>query len=115
MRTAVKAITSFIGLLAAIGAQAQIRVERDWNHPSIVIQSIMNGQWGMDSTQAFADELGKLQQNDLVMAGFTAHNFTSGASAAEFLRLQLVGASGAILAQNHYRFAVYPKTFRFRR
>ncbi len=27
-------------------------VERDWNHPSIVIQSIMNEQWGMDSTQA---------------------------------------------------------------
>ena len=27
-------------------------VERDWNHPSIVIQSIMNEQWGMDPTQA---------------------------------------------------------------
>jgi Glycosyl hydrolases family 2, sugar binding domain/Glycosyl hydrolases family 2 len=27
-------------------------VERDWNHPSIVIQSIMNEQWGMDNTQA---------------------------------------------------------------
>jgi hypothetical protein len=27
-------------------------IERDWNHPSIVIQSIMNEQWGMDSTQA---------------------------------------------------------------
>ena len=27
-------------------------VERDWNHPSIVIQSIMNEQWGMDSAQA---------------------------------------------------------------
>jgi hypothetical protein len=27
-------------------------VERDWNHPSIVIQSIMNEQWGMDFTQA---------------------------------------------------------------
>ena len=27
-------------------------VERDWNHPSIVIQSIMNEQWGMDVTQA---------------------------------------------------------------
>jgi Glycosyl hydrolases family 2, sugar binding domain/Glycosyl hydrolases family 2, TIM barrel domain/Glycosyl hydrolases family 2 len=27
-------------------------VERDWNHPSIVVQSIMNEQWGMDSTQA---------------------------------------------------------------
>ena len=27
-------------------------VQRDWNHPSIVIQSIMNEQWGMDSTQA---------------------------------------------------------------
>jgi hypothetical protein len=26
-------------------------VERDWNHPSIVIQSIMNEQWGMDVTQ----------------------------------------------------------------
>ncbi len=25
-------------------------VERDWNHPSIVIQSIMNEQWGMDVT-----------------------------------------------------------------
>ncbi len=48
----------------------------------------------MDSTQAFADELGKLQQDDLVMAGFTAHNFTSGAPVAEFLRLQLVAAAG---------------------
>jgi hypothetical protein len=27
-------------------------VERDWNHPSIVIQSIMNEQWGMDPAQA---------------------------------------------------------------
>jgi hypothetical protein len=27
-------------------------VERDWNHPSIVIQSIMNEQWGMDPEQA---------------------------------------------------------------
>ena len=27
-------------------------VERDWNHPSIVIQSIMNEQWGMDVSQA---------------------------------------------------------------
>jgi Glycosyl hydrolases family 2, sugar binding domain/Glycosyl hydrolases family 2/Glycosyl hydrolases family 2, TIM barrel domain len=27
-------------------------VERDWNHPSIVIQSIMNEQWGIDVTQA---------------------------------------------------------------
>ncbi len=27
-------------------------VERDWNHPSIVIQSIMNEQWGMDVAQA---------------------------------------------------------------
>ena len=27
-------------------------VERDWNHPSIVIQSIMNEQWGMDPDQA---------------------------------------------------------------
>ena len=27
-------------------------VERDWNHPSIVIQSIMNEQWGMDPSQA---------------------------------------------------------------
>jgi Glycosyl hydrolases family 2, sugar binding domain/Glycosyl hydrolases family 2/Glycosyl hydrolases family 2, TIM barrel domain len=27
-------------------------VERDWNHPSIVIQSIMNEQWGMDFAQA---------------------------------------------------------------
>jgi Glycosyl hydrolases family 2, sugar binding domain/Glycosyl hydrolases family 2 len=27
-------------------------LERDWNHPSIVIQSIMNEQWGMDNTQA---------------------------------------------------------------
>jgi hypothetical protein len=27
-------------------------VERDWNHPSIVVQSIMNEQWGMDQAQA---------------------------------------------------------------
>jgi hypothetical protein len=27
-------------------------VDRDWNHPSIVIQSIMNEQWGMDPAQA---------------------------------------------------------------
>src|SRR3984957_7529459 len=27
-------------------------VERDWNHPSIVIQSIMNEQWGMDPEKA---------------------------------------------------------------
>ena len=27
-------------------------VERDWNHPSIVIQSVMNEQWGMDPAQA---------------------------------------------------------------
>ena len=26
--------------------------KRDWNHPSIVIQSIMNEQWGMDPAQA---------------------------------------------------------------
>jgi Glycosyl hydrolases family 2, sugar binding domain/Glycosyl hydrolases family 2/Glycosyl hydrolases family 2, TIM barrel domain len=30
----------------------QAEVERDWNHPSIVIQSIMNEQWGMDPAQA---------------------------------------------------------------
>jgi hypothetical protein len=68
----------------------------------------------MDSTQAFADELGKLQQDDLVMAGFTAHNLTSGAPVAEFLRLQLVGASGAILARNRSALLCIPKTFRFR-
>ena len=28
------------------------KVERDWNCPSIVIQSIVNEQWGMDPTRA---------------------------------------------------------------
>ena len=26
-------------------------VERDWNHPSIVIQSIINESWGIDLNQ----------------------------------------------------------------
>jgi hypothetical protein len=119
--------------------------------------------------KAFAEELGQLQQDDLVMAGFAAHNFISGSPVAvpltvshystvsldgatiqwqasdgqsgvmplstspppggvapqgtlefkaaavavpatEFLRLQLVDSAGAILAQNRYRFAVYPET-----
>jgi hypothetical protein len=118
--------------------------------------------------KAFAGELGKLQQDDLVMAAFDVHNFTSASLVAvpltvshystvsldgatiqwqtsdgqsgvmplstspipggvapqgtlefkaalaeapsiEFLRLQLVNADGTILAQNYYRFAVYPE------
>jgi hypothetical protein len=119
--------------------------------------------------KAFAEELGKLQQDDLVIASFAVHNFTSGspvavpltishystvsldgatiqwqtsdgqsgvmpvstspppggvapqgtlefkaapvtAPAAAFLRLQLVDSAGAIVAQNSYRFALYPRT-----
>jgi hypothetical protein len=118
--------------------------------------------------KAFAEDLGKLQQDDLVMANFATHNFASGAAvelplavshystadlagatiqwqttdgqtgglplekipapggvAAEatlhfkaapaeavtpqYLRLQLVSAGGATLAQNRYRYAVYPQ------
>jgi hypothetical protein len=118
--------------------------------------------------KAFAEELGKLQQDDLVIASFAVHNFTSGspvavpltishystvsldgatiqwqtsdgqsgvmpvstspppggvapqgtlefkaapvtAPAAAFLRLQLVDSAGAIVAQNRYRFALYPQ------
>jgi hypothetical protein len=119
--------------------------------------------------KTFAEELGKLQQDDLVMANFATHNFAAGAamevplvvshystasldgatiawqtsdgqsgtmplsntpgggevategtlqfkaaqaSAAtpEFLRLQLVNAAGMTLAQNRYRYAVYPQS-----
>ncbi len=115
----------------------------------------------------FADELGKLQQDDLLMANFTTHNFTAGSPVAlplvlshysgasldgakiawqtsdgqsgmlpliktpapagvegegqlefkapqtqtpatAFLRLQLVSSAGVTLAQNSYRYAVYP-------
>jgi hypothetical protein len=118
--------------------------------------------------KVFAEELGKLQQDDLVMANFAGHNFTAGspvelplmvshystasldgatiqwqtsdgqsgvlplsntpgpggvapegtlqfkaaqaaAATPEFLRLQLVSAAGATLAQNRYRYAVYPQ------
>jgi hypothetical protein len=118
--------------------------------------------------KAFADELGKLQQDDLVMANFASHNFIAGSSVElplvvshyssvvlegatiqwqtgdgqsgalpvatppgpgavategtlkfkapqvgaatpEFLRLQLVNAAGITLAQNRYRYAVYPQ------
>ena len=118
--------------------------------------------------KAFAEELGNLQQDDLVMANFATHNFSSeapialpllvshyssvdlqgasiawqtsdgqagvlplskvpGASAVEgegalqfrastaaapvtqYLRLQLVNAQGETVAQNRYRFAVYPQ------
>jgi hypothetical protein len=117
--------------------------------------------------KAFADELGKLQQDDLVMANFASHNFIAGSrvelplavshyssavldgatiqwqstdgqsgvlplaatpapgavaaegtlafkaaqvdsATPEFLRLQLVNANGVTLAQNRYRYAVYP-------
>ena len=117
--------------------------------------------------KAFADELGKLQQDDLLMANFATHNFTAGspvelplvvshysttslegatimwqtsdgqsgvlplasmpgpgsvategalqfkassvgAPTPQFLRLQLVSAAGITLAQNRYRYAVYP-------
>ena len=118
--------------------------------------------------KAFAPDLGKLQQDDLVMANFATHNFSAGspvelplilshystasldgatiewqtsdgqsgalplvttpapggvaaegtlhfkaaladAATTEFLRLQLVNAAGATLAQNRYRYAVYPR------
>ena len=118
--------------------------------------------------KTFADELGKLQQDDLLMANFATHNFTAGspveiplvvshysttslegatimwqtsdeqsgvlplaskpepgsvategalqfkassvgAPTPEFLRLQLVSAAGITLAQNRYRYAVYPQ------
>ena len=118
--------------------------------------------------KAFAEELGKLQQDDLVMANFATHNFIAGSSielplvvshyssaalegstiqwqtgdgqsgvvplatmpaagtvvaggslhlkaaavgaaTPEFLRLQLVSAAGVTLAQNRYRYAVYPQ------
>jgi hypothetical protein len=118
--------------------------------------------------KAFADDLGRLQQDDLVMANFTTHNYTTGspvelplvvshysisslagatllwqtsdgqsgvlplskipepsavvtegtlqfkaasvdAPTPEYLRLQLVSPTGATLAQNSYRFAVYPQ------
>jgi Glycosyl hydrolases family 2, sugar binding domain/Glycosyl hydrolases family 2/Glycosyl hydrolases family 2, TIM barrel domain len=116
----------------------------------------------------FAEELANLQQDDLVLANFTTHNFAAGAPvqlplvvshysgailegatiqwqtsdgqagvlplvstpgpaevaregmlqfkaaqadapSSEFLRLQLVNASGVTLAQNRYRYAVYPQ------
>ncbi len=118
--------------------------------------------------KTFAEDLGKLQQDDLVMANFATHNFTAGspveiplvvshystaslegatimwqtsdgqsgvlplasmpepgavategalqfkassvdAPTPEFLRLQLVSAAGMTLAQNRYRYAVYPQ------
>jgi Glycosyl hydrolases family 2, sugar binding domain/Glycosyl hydrolases family 2/Glycosyl hydrolases family 2, TIM barrel domain len=118
--------------------------------------------------KAFAEDLGKLQQDDLVIANFATHNLTAGspvelplavshystasldgatiewqtsdgqsgalplaasprpggvaaegtlqfkaasvgAATPEFLRLQLVSAAGATLAQNRYRYAVYPQ------
>ncbi len=118
--------------------------------------------------KVFAEELGMLQQDDLVMANFARHNFTAGspvelplmvshystasldgatiqwqtsdgqsgvlplgktpgpggvaaegslqfkaaqvgAATPEFLRLQLVSTAGVTLAQNRYRYAVYPQ------
>jgi hypothetical protein len=118
--------------------------------------------------KTFAEELGKLQQDDLVMANFATHNFAAGsavqlpllvshystaaldgatilwqtsdgqsgvlplartpgpgmvaaegtlqfnaaqagAATPQFLRLQLVNAAGMTLAQNGYRYAVYPQ------
>jgi Glycosyl hydrolases family 2, sugar binding domain/Glycosyl hydrolases family 2/Glycosyl hydrolases family 2, TIM barrel domain len=118
--------------------------------------------------KSFAEELGQLQQDDLVMANFATHNFAAGAAvrvrlmvshysssvlegarilwqtsgglsgslplsktpgqgevategnlvfnapqvkapAPGFFRLQLVNAAGTTLAQNRYRFAVYPE------
>ena len=116
----------------------------------------------------FAEDLGQLQQDDLVMANFSTHNFLAGAAVElpllvshysmaslqgasilwqssdgqsgvlplptipapgavategalqfkaaqaeaatpEFLRLQLIDATGVTLSQNRYRYAVYPK------
>jgi hypothetical protein len=118
--------------------------------------------------KVFAGDLGKLQQDDLVMANFATHNFTAGspvelplvvshystaslagatllwqtsdgqsgnlplskipepsavategtlqfkappvdAPTPEYLRLQLVTPTGMTLAQNRYRYAVYPQ------
>jgi hypothetical protein len=118
--------------------------------------------------KAFAEDLGQLQQDDVVMANFPTHNFTAGspmelpvvvshystaslagasvlwqtsdgqsgvlplptipelsavategtlqfkaasvdAPTPEYLRLQLVTPTGRTLAQNSYRYAVYPQ------
>ena len=140
-----------------------------------VITELTDANWEVNGLMSmwrepkvFADELGKLQQDDLVMANFPTHNYVAGAPvelplvvshystaslaaatiqwqtsggqsgvlpvssapepggvaaqgtvqfkaaqvetpAPQFLRLQLVSAEGGTLAQNLYRYAVYPQ------
>jgi hypothetical protein len=90
--------------------------ERDWNRPSIVIQSIVNEQWWMDSARenqrARREVVGGKASHDqvisasLLLGGVAPQGKVAfkaapvEAPAAEFLRLQPVDAARPILEQD---------------
>jgi hypothetical protein len=92
-------------------------MERDWNRPSIVIQSIVNEQWGMDSTRANQCACrpeavgGKASHDQVIRTSWLPGGVAPQGKlefkvapvevpAAEFLRLQQANAAGPILEQN---------------